>query len=126
MKRSWFGLGLLLLLLVLSAMTSARMGSIHRPIEAELKRAAELALAEDWEGAEAFLEKAGETWEQTGAFRAYLADHTPLEEVDAGFALLRTYCRSRERVSFAACCADLAEQTAAIGEAHALSWKNLL
>lgn len=126
MKRSWFGLGLLLALLAVGIFTTVAMDRIHSPMEETLNRAAESALAGDWDNAETLLRETEKNWSKTENFRQSLADHTPVEEVKAGFALLDVYCRARETVPFAACCADLAAKVAAIGEAHAFALNNLL
>ena len=126
MKRSWFGFLLLLALLLGSVLTTRGMDRVHSPIGENLSRAAEFALARDWPQAEAAFRAAEESWKQTENFREFLADHTPVEEIEAGFALLDVYSRGRDALSFAACCAELSAQTRAIGEAHAFVLRNLL
>lgn len=126
MKRSWAGLGILVFLLILSVMSTSFMVRTHEPIAADLHQAAQYALEGDWEQAERLQRSAEKNWSKTEDFRQFLADHTPVEEVEAGFQLLKVYCQTREAISFAACCADLSAKTAAVGEAHALHFRNLL
>lgn len=126
MKRSWIGFALLLILLAVGLLTTYAMDRIHEPIEADLKRAAECAMLEDWENADRFFYRAKENWDASAHFRASLADHTPVEEIDGAFARLEVYCRAREDEDFAAGCCELAKKTAAVGDAHGLVWWNVL
>lgn len=126
MKRSWIGFALLVLLLLGSILSTAAMGRIHEPIEAELLQAAQCAMEGSWERAGDFFRKAEERWEKWEHFRTCFADHTPVEEIDGDFELLKVFCSARETASFAGGCLQLARQVAAVGEAHELVWWNLL
>ena len=125
MKRSWIGLGLLVLLLILGLLVTWAMDRIHGPIERDLITAGEYALAGDWETAESLFRKAEEFWEKTETVRACFADHGPMEDIDACFAQLEIYCRRREETAFAAACGETARKAAAMGEAHELQWENV-
>jgi len=125
MKRSWIGFILLLVLLAAGFLSTHTMKTIHEPIEADLLQAAECAILGDWENTSRFFRQAEEDWKQWGHFRSCFADHNPVEEIDADFALLKVYCAHRDTVSFAGGCAQLARQVAAVGEAHELVWWNL-
>ena len=126
MKRSWFGFFLLLVLLVCCILVTAAMVRIHEPIEARLIQAAQCAMEENWEKAEAFFREAEEGWEEREHFRACFADHAPVEEIDGDFQMLRIFCAAREQSAFAGGCRQLARQVAAVGEAHELVWWNLI
>lgn len=126
MKRSWIGLGLLVVLLAVSLLVTFAMTRIHEPIEEQLLQAAECAMLGDWKNADLFYEGAKARWKQWERFRSCVADHTPIEEIDAAFASLTLYCRAREDLAFAAACSALARQIAAVGEAHEPVWWNLL
>ena len=126
MKRSWIGLALLLVLLAAALLATWAMTRIHEPIETDLKQAAAYAVQGDWVNADLFFCRAKETWEKWDHFRACFADHTPMEEVDAEFAMLEMYCLTRENAAFAAGCRELAKKAADIGEAHGLVWWNVL
>ena len=126
MKRSWIGFGMLLLLLLGSFLSSRAMVRLHEPIEGDLQQSAKSAMEGDWHRAESFFRQAQESWEKTEHFRTCFADHTPVEEIDGEFELLKVYCTSREAISFAGGCMALARQVAAVGEAHELVWWNLL
>ena len=126
MKRSWIGAGLLLLLLGAGIWSSRGMVTVHKPLETMLDRAAEQALAENWDSAEYLFRQAKDCWESREIFRACFADHTPVEEIEGEFALLEVYIRTRETTPFAAGCRELARKTSAVGEAHGLDLKNLL
>lgn len=126
MKRSWIGFVLLLVLLLGSSLTTLAMVRIHEPIEEHLQQAADCAMEEDWIRAGLFFREAESKWLQWEHFRACFADHNPVEEIDAAFAMLQVYCTARDSVAFAGGCRDLARKTAAVGEAHEPVWWNLL
>lgn len=126
MKRSWIGLFLLLVLLILGGLATWGMGRIHEPIAKDLEQAAACSLPGDWESADKFFQNAKVNWKKWEHFRACLADHSPVEEIDAGFAELQVYSAAREDAAFAASCMALARKVAAVGEAHGLYWWNML
>ena len=88
MKRCWFGVGLLAVLLVASLSVTWGMEKIHRPITADLNQAAECAELGDWVNAESLSRRAEAAWNKWEHFRACFADHTPTEEVSAELAAL--------------------------------------
>ena len=124
MKRSWLGFLLLLVLLAAGLLTTRNMTEIHEPIEAQLLQAAYWSALEDWETAESFFQKAEQNWKQSEHFRACFADHDPVEDIDAAFALLKVYCAAREETAFEGGCRELARRAAAVGEAHEAVWWN--
>ena len=125
MIRSWIGFGLLVVLLLGGIFVTKAMGTVHETVADSLVFAADRALQEEWGQAEAALRRAKSDWDRWEHFRACFADHNPVEDIDSSFALLETYCVTRENAAFAAECKRLARQTAAIGEAHALVWWNI-
>lgn len=126
MNRSWIGLGMLVILLVLGLLVTGAMGRIHDPIAQDLEQAADYAMKEDWHNASRFFDHARVNWETWAHFRSSFADHSPVEEIDAGFARISVYCTARENAAFAADCRELAKKVAAVGEAHGLVWWNIL
>ena len=126
MKRCWFGVGLLAVLLVASLSVTWGMGKIHRPIAADLNQAAECAKLGDWVNAESFSRRAEAAWEKWEHFRACFADHTPTEEVGAELAAMAQSRQERETGEFAASCSRAAKMVQAVGDAHGLYWWNLL
>ena len=126
MKRSRIGFFLLVALLIGCILVTISMGRIHDSLEDQLLQAARQAMEGNWETAAALFREAEDGWERWEHFRACFADHTPVEEIDGEFALLKTYCAAREDLAFAAGCRKLASQVAAVGEAHQPAWWNLL
>lgn len=126
MKRCWIGLGLLLVLLAGGLLVTWHMGSCHRGIGAELEQAARYAQLGNWEEAADAAGDAYEDWQEEWHFSAAFADHEPMEEIDAMFAQLNAYLAARDAVSFAALCGQLSRQVEAMGDAHGLTWWNLL
>ena len=125
MKRSWFGFGLLVVLLALGLMSTWAMDRIHTPVARDLIAAGESALTENWEEAERLSRQAKAVWDKYEKLRACFADHGPMEEIDACFAQLEIYCRMKEETAFAAACGETARKAEAMGEAHGLKWENV-
>lgn len=126
MKRSIFGLVLLLLLLGSSWISSIMMDRIHRPIAEKLDQAAVCALESNWQQADLLCGQALEQWQTWAHFRGCFADHAPVEEIEADAASLKVYAANRDGATFAAACYQLARQVQAMGDAHGLLWWNLL
>ena len=125
MKRSWIGLGLLIVLMILGLVTGSLMERIHRPVADALQQAAGLAQAGLWEqaGAEArAAEQEGAKW---SSLRNCMADHTPVEDAEGLFAQLDVYCEEEDS-HFVAVCRELARKVEAIGQAHGLNAWNIL
>ena len=126
MKRSWIGLGMLLFLLAAALLVTWAMDEIHDPIARELEQAADLALAGQMPQAKVLAGKADTQWKKWAHFRGCFADHSPMEEIDGYFAELQAYGKAGEEADFAAACAQTARKVEAMGEAHGLSWWNVL
>lgn len=126
MKRGWIGISILAVLLAGGLLVTWQMGRCHEAISEDLERAADRALAGDWKTAERLSERAEEDWEDGWNFSAAFADHEPMEDIDSLFAQLEIYRSSRDAISFAAICAQLSRQIEAMGDAHGLTWWNLL
>ena len=125
MKRSWIGFILLIVLLLGCLLVTKEMVDIHEPIESKLLLSAQTAMDRNWQQAEDLFQRAQRDWEEKAHFRGCFADHSPVEEVDAAFAMLQVTCAARDPVAFAGGCRSLARQVAAVGEAHELVWWNL-
>ena len=126
MKREWIGMGLLLALLVLGLLTTKRMEHTCGEMAEQFSQAGTLALAEDWEGADRLLRQARSRWEESWRLSAALTDHEPMEEVDSRLEELEVYQKQRDNLAFAALCAQIASQIEDMGDAHGLTWWNLL
>ena len=126
MKRIRFGAALLGVLLVVSLLAARWMDDCHSPVAEDLSRAAEAAMAEDWETAQTLSRRAAGSWERHRKLTAVFADHGPMEDIDSLFAQLKIFAEAQETVHFAATCAQLSRQVDAMGEAHGLMWWNIL
>ena len=126
MKRGIFGLGILFVFLGLGLWGSYAMSRFHEPVSDALEQAAQTALAGDLELAVQDAKAAQAKWERRWNQVAVLADHTPMDEIDAMFARLEIYGQSGNAADFAAHCNQLATLISATAEAHELSWWNLL
>lgn len=126
MKRSWIGFFLLLILLGLGLLSTWAIVEVHEPISDALEEAADCALEGAWAKAAWLTAQAQGIWEKWAILRAALTDHVPIEDIDALFEMLEVYGVSREGISFAAVCRELAQRVEDLGEAHGLMLENLL
>ena len=126
MKRGWLGLGILVVFLLLGIMISLVMCSAHLPTQDLLQQAASATLAGDFAQAVELGMEAKNRWETKWNGTAIVADHTPMDEIDALFAEMEIYAKTQEEPHFAACCQELAKRLLAMAEAHRFSWWNVL
>lgn len=126
MKRSIIGFWLLGILLTGGIFSSWSMNRRHEPIARRLERAAEYALEAQWEQAQALAGSARCEWQQNWNFSAAFADHAPMEEIDSLFAQIGVYTDTKEDVHFASACREISRKIQAMGDAHELTWWNLL
>lgn len=126
MKRCRFGLGLLLVLLVLGVVSAWATGKGLAPMTEGIRQAGDAALQEDWDAAKEISTGVRENWEKRFPFFASLSDHEPMENINGLFAQLEVYAQSRDPQNFAAVCGQLAQDLEAMGEAHSLKWWNIL
>lgn len=126
MARGWLGVGLLALFLALGIVTMGLMDNAHLPTGDLLEQAAELALRGDMEQGVALGQEAKNRWERQWQATAVVADHSPMDDVDALFAEMEIYAKAGEAPHFAACCKELVKRVQAVAEAHRFSWWNIL
>ena len=124
--REAVGMVLLAVLLLAGLLVSWDMGRTHTDISGHLNDAAWFALSGNWSGAREAAAAAEHSWESHRNLSSLLADHTPMEEIDALFAEMNIRSAARNAGDFAACCGCLSRKVEAMGEAHRLSWQNLL
>ncbi len=126
MARGWFGVGLLIVFLILGFVVSGAVNSAHLPTENLLEQAAEKTLNGEFEQAVVLGMEAKDRWQRQWDATATVADHAPMEDVDALFGEMEIYARAGEEPHFAACCKELAKRLRAVAEAHKFSWWNIL
>ena len=126
MKRGWLGVGILVVFLALGLVVSALASMAHQPTSAMLEQAAEKTLSGDFAGGVALGMQAQQRCQCQWNATASIADHSPMDEVDALFAEMEIYARTGEQPHFAACCKELAQRLVAIADAHKFSWWNIL
>ena len=101
------------------------MTRLHAPISQTLDQATQAALEGDLATGLDLAQTAQKTWDAHWHTVAILADHTPMDEIDARFAQLQAYGRSGQHSEFAAMCAHVSKLVDATAEAHRLTWWNL-
>ena len=126
MGRFWFGVFLLAALLVLGLWVEHTTNFTHQTISKSLDLAAKQVLAGDTEGGLATAQAARRRWHRKWNATAAIADHAPMDEIDGLFAQLEIYGQLRTPTELAAVCARLSALVSAVGEAHQLTWWNLL
>lgn len=125
-KRFWGGVAILAVLFTLGLWVAKSMETTHETIAHHLEQAAREALAGDTKQGQHTLQKAQELWRQRLFLTAAVADHGPMEEIDSILSQLESFAAAGDGISFAAWCSRAARLVEAIGEAHKLTWQNLL
>ena len=126
MKRFWFGIAFLILLLGLGIWQTAGLSGIHRSLSQTLADAALAAQMQDWETADALSEKAKQQWDRCRNLTASFADHEPMEEAEQLFAELGICKTFSLGENYAVVCSDLSQICKAISESFQISWWNVL
>ncbi len=126
MARGWLGVGILVVFLIGGIVAATEMDNAHLPTVELLEQASEMTMNGAFgEGVLLGLE-AKDRWERQWNGTAAMADHSPMDDVDALFGELEVYAITGEEPHFAACCAELAKRIKAVAEAHKFSWWNVL
>ena len=126
MKRIWIGIILLTVLLGAGFWTSNFMDRTHTPIAQDIRRAGQHALEEHWSTARAFAKRGHDRWEKKRPVTAAIADHEPMDEIDALFAQLETYGKTRDSGAYSALCGHLGSLLEALSQGHRCKWWNLM
>lgn len=126
MTRTWVGVVLLVLLLLGGLLSACLVRTPLEQVADLLETAAQEALAGNLSPAADAARDARRQWTQVRKGIAAVTDHSPLEQIDRGFALLKLYAASREARIFAAVCTELAMQIRAVCDAHDAQWQNIL
>ena len=126
MGKGWLGAGLLAVFLILGIALSAAADNTCLPTEQLLEQAAEKTLAGEFDQAVALGREAKSRWQGKWNAIAAIADHEPMDEVDALFAQMEIYADTDEQPHFAACCKELARRIHSFADAHRFSWWNIL
>ena len=126
MSRFLLGVGLLLIFLSVGLWVANASAQTSEAIAQTLTLAADTALAGDLNTGKQLAQKARQDWDSQWHATASVADHAPMDEIDGLFGQLSAYEQANAATEFAACCARLSQLVTAIGEAHGLTWWNLL
>ena len=126
MARGWLGVIILVAFLIGGMMAAYGMSSAHMPTAELLQQASEMTVNGEFPEAVLLGMQAKDRWEAQWNGTASLADHGPMDEVDALFGEMEVYAITGEEPHFAACCAELAKRIEAVAEAHKFSWWNVL
>lgn len=124
--RGWLGAGILAAFLIMGMLGASAMDKAHLPTEELLQQAAEKSLAGQFQHAVSLGMEAKSRWDSLWNATAIVADHSPMDDVDALFAEMEIYAKTEEVPHFAACCEELARRVQAVTGAHRFSWWNIL
>lgn len=125
-KHFYFGVGILLVFLVLGIFVAVFMDNACDPISRQLETAAREAMSGDLERGIALALQAKQNWTSSWKKMATVADHTPIDEIEGLFSEMEIFARAKDTEHFSACCAQLSRLMEAMAEAHSLTWWNLL
>lgn len=125
MIRLWFGVGLLVVLLLGGIALWLGIAPFHEDLAQALDTAAELAITGSWEQAQATAFSARDRWQRHQDCIAAVTDHEPMEQMEAMFQELDMMGADRA-VDFACVCVHLAQTARAIGETQRLKWWGIL
>ena len=120
MKRIWFGIGLMILLLFLGIGSNFVMERNQSAQSEKLNRAARLAADGDWAAARTLVADARQQWEKKQLLISALCSQQPMDEVDGLFSRLEVFSDARSATSFSSTCVDLACLLESLGESHNL------
>lgn len=125
-RRFYFGLGLLLLLLIGGLLLSAWVSRKISPLEQTLEEAAEEAAGGDFSQAVRLARQAQSGWADFSRCFGLLTHHGFLADADILFASLEPWEQAGEKEEFAVCCLELAGLLRQIGHVHQLRWRTVL
>jgi len=126
LKRMYFGIGLMAVLLALSALCEAYLVRHSTIICDQLEQAQMQAFSGEYSGAVDSVLEANRHWQHHRHRFAALIDHAPMEQIDDLFQSAGEYARLGEGEEFSLLCGRLRRMVEMISQAHQLSWWNLL
>ncbi len=124
--RDAMGIALLVALLLAGLLVSWFVSRQQEALSQTLSDSSWLALSGQLENARKKADAARKEWEQNWKWLASVADHGPMEEIDALFEDLTVYGASGDQAEFARTCGQLARKMTALGDTQCLTWWNVL
>ena len=126
MKRIWFGIGLMVFLLILCLCSSFLMERICLSQSQALDHAAVAASNGDWLTARHLTAQSKLEWDRRHLLFSALYDHAPIDQINGLFAQLEVFSESRKGASFESTCVYLARQLESLGRSHSFNFSNFL
>lgn len=126
MKHLWFGIGLLVFLLVASIWLGSALEELHRFPAEDLEYAADAALEGNWNLSAALISRAEQSWSSRRNLTAALTHHDAVFQIDKGFDMLKSYIACQDTAGFVSTCAQLAAQLRSVHQPHSFRWWSLL
>lgn len=124
--RFYLGVSILALFLLLGIFTVISAEQALQLAAELFSQAAQDALEGKLEEGIGLFTQAESRWAQMRKEIATVADHTPLEEIEALLAETEVFAQARDAEHFAACCARLSRLMEAVADAHAPAVENIL
>lgn len=125
-RRCTIGIILLVLFLLLGLLVAIGMSRVHLPIAKKLQQASILAAEGRLYQAQQLSSSARADWQRHWKLTASVSDHEPMEQIDGLFAQLDGFAAAEDTGAFAAVAGRLSQLVEAIGDAHGMTWWNLL
>lgn len=125
MKRLWIGIGLMAVMLLSGIMVPEILDECHESVVEDLDRAADMAMAGQWDSALRLLDRAEDNWEEKRPVTASFTEHEPMDDIDGMFEQLEIYAAAKDPVSFGSTCVYLSSRLDALGNGHDFNLWNL-
>ena len=126
LNRALVGVILLGGMLVAGLVCAASLSRHHSAMAADLEEAAWAALSEDWDTAQTLATTTRQKWRKSQSLITTVADHRPMDEIQALLDWLPVYLARRDPGEFAAVCAELSSRLSTLAQSHQLNLQNLL
>lgn len=124
--RFWIGIVLLICLLATGLWVSFTLTSSQEEMAQLAQQAEDYAHNGHMQQSQQSAQQAYSLWQQRFQALAAIADHEPLDEVEAQFRQLLAFVEEQDTEEFVASCARLIAGIRAIAQAHTLTWWNIL
>ena len=124
--RSWLGVGLLAVLLLLGIGAGYVIQGFHQPTVRYLEQTVEAVGNGELDRAADFVQKAEARWAQYYKCTAALTDHSPMDQIEDIFQEMKEWVKAGQWEIVAARCRQLAVAVNSVCEDQRLTWWNLL
>lgn len=126
MKKMYFGIGLMIVLLAISFFSGVYMARQSEDICSYLEQAQTYAFDGEFSRAEETVDAAYGSWQRHEHRFAALTDHAPMEAIEDLFQSAGEYAGLGETEEFTLLCGKICRMVEMVSQAQQLHWWNLL